>query len=81
MVTAAVAAIEVAATEFGAEQYEDPELKPMIDYLKSGGLPIVSRSQTRFFPFSWGWGKERVWSNSHERFVLHSQQLFFKCGQ
>ena len=32
-------------------------------------LHLVSYSQTRFFPFSWGQGKERVWSNLHERFV------------
>ena len=37
---------------------------------------LVSRSQTQFFPFSWGRGKERVWSTPVERFVLSAPKFW-----
>ena len=47
VMTAAVAVVEVVTTEFGAEQYEDSELKTMIDYLKSGALPTSEKEAHR----------------------------------
>ena len=40
---AVVASVDVVAAQFGAEQYKDPELKPMIDYLQHGTLPSEDR--------------------------------------
>ena len=41
-------------------------------------IGVVSHSQTpQFFPFSWGRGKERVWSTPVERFVLSAP--IFRC--
>ena len=36
---AVVAAVEVVSTEYREEQYQDPDFKPIIDYLQKGVLP------------------------------------------